>query len=60
MWSISTRVQVLGFLGLITCAMVPTVLWPAWKAYSAGVDVEHRGVEAGFQKSAVWGSVDKK
>lgn len=52
--------QVVGLLGIIVCALVPAVGMPAWDAFNADPNVEHRGPAAGFQKSAMWGEIKKE
>lgn len=52
--------QVAGFLGVILCALVPAVAYPAFKAATADPDTEMKGAEAGFNKSGgMWTNIDK-
>ena len=52
--------QVLGFMALLSVAMIPAIALPAWKAYTTDAGLEHRNKPAGFEKTnAMWAEINK-
>jgi hypothetical protein len=55
----ASNLQVAGFLGILACAFIPAVAYPAYKAATADHTATMRGQAAGFQKAGMWKEIDR-
>ena len=47
-------------MALLTVAMIPAIVMPAWKAHTTEAGLEHRHKPAGFEKTnAMWAEIKK-